>query len=223
MFYLRRLHFHLSNYFSLTAYQEQELPQVFTSSSFSITKESIFPDKEHRVRYSSTYIVGELPALLSVEYQQYAITRTKIKLCKLCHKYFLPSRKNNIYCPNPNQRFNNQRCCDAASLLSLLNKTKEYPMQAEFAKACKAYAKWCREADVWCREHIIDSPKEKKDIIDAIYNTYKEWKHNARNAQVALSVGYITEDALLDALTIPSVFDRSPELAKWKRILRKRN
>lgn len=218
--YLQRLFLHLESYLSLTPSQEEELARIFTSPTFTLTSKAVFPDEKLHVQYSPTYVSKSLPELLAVEFYQYGLCRDKITQCKLCQKYFLISRKNSAYCPSPNLRFNGRTCSEAASLLSLISKTADYPMQPTFNTACKTYAKWCRDNDAWCRKHIKDSA-QKKTIIDSLYQNYEEWKSCARHAQKAFSVGYITKEALIDALTLPDIVDRSPELAEWKLSHRK--
>lgn len=223
-FYLRRLFLHLENYDSLSSLQTEDLLKVFTSQTFSEVENAAFFDEKKNVKYSPTYEAASLQELLAIEVQECGIARDKLIRCKQCQNFFLRSRKNSTYCSMPNPRFNGKSCSEAVSLFSLIRQTSELPMQALFTKSSKTYAKWCRENDIWCREKLGHLPEEeKKSIIDNMYVKYEDWKSFARFAQNSFAVGYITEDALLDALTIPSVFDRSPELAKWKRILRKRN
>ncbi len=224
LFYLRRLFLHLENYASLSILQTEDLLKVFTSQTFSEVENAAFFDEEKNVKYSPTYEAASLQELLAIEVQECGIARDKLIRCKQCQKFFLSSRKNSTYCSMPNPRFNGKSCSEAVSLFSLIRQTSELPMQALFNKSSKTYAKWCRENDIWCREKLGHLPEEeKKSIIDNMYVKYEDWKSFARFAQNSFAVDYITEDALLDALTLPSVFDRSPELAKWKRILRKRN
>lgn len=166
----------------------------------------IFPPKKG-IKYIQVQTALRINDLVALEIDLMNRSDQHFRCCNLCGRYFVPFSPKSIYCHHPNPQHEGKECRKIGAILMHQDKIKNFPMYEKYSKASKTYTKWKCENR---RGQPIEIERE-------IKSKYSAWSETARKSLVDYAEGRLSQETLEEALTLPSIQERSPLLYEAKK------
>lgn len=160
--------------------------------------------------------------------------------CALCGKPFIPYSQKNIFCKNPNPKYENKPCNEVGPVLKREMKLENDKVTHQYENNYRAYSKWIqKQIDIlekYLKQQESELNKSDYDVLESeIKNikwdikknfrewvnqcriTTEEWKENMMDTDGETNDAMLSEEKrVLDLIKLKPVKLRSEKYAQWK-------
>lgn len=191
------------------------------------SQSSFFNSDSEFVLKGEIYGIVSFTELVMAELKLFALIDREPRRCELCGQYFIPYRKETIYCSMPNPAYNNRSCAKEGARLRYqkAHPFLKTPLGQAHIRNYKAYKMWMKRNiaflqnkydEVYAAEEKDVQEKLKYQIILDLSARWDEWDKKTRGAIFDYENHTISDEELLAAIELPPPRERSPLMEAFR-------